>query len=223
LPFRKTATKVCVLIADAPPHGLIGRNQGDGFPDGDPGVPDILEIVRVLAINEVCLYTVGCEPAIGYQNFSRDFMCAIASMCNGRYIPLDDVQMLPQVIIGGAREEIQLDSLQELIMDEVKAVRKANKDLLEEEIATQVAASLQKKGVTLVQLQTQDIGKNATPYADCIRMSSTLTKARVALTRMPDPSTQQIDRTRFSEKGHISVGEKLISKGHIARVMGKKM
>lgn len=99
-------------------------------------------------------------------------------MCNGRYIPLNDVHMLPQIIVGGAREEIQLDGLQELIADEVRAIRKSNKDLLDEEVATRVAESLQKKGVKLVQLQTLDIGKNATPYADCIRMSSTLTKAR---------------------------------------------
>lgn len=179
---------MCLLIADAPPHGLIGREAGDGFPDGDPGVPDILEIVRVLAMNDLILYSVGCEPAVGYQNFCRDFMCAIAAMCNGRYVPLNDVQSLPKIIIGnrfvqylslegGAREEIQLDSLQQLIMDEVRAVRKLNKDLLEEEVAVKVAESLQKKGIKLLQLQTQDIG-NATLYADCIRMSSTLTKAR---------------------------------------------
>lgn len=69
---------MCVLITDAPPHGLIGSSMGDGFPDGDPGVPDVLEVVRVLAINEIVLYTVGCEPSIGMYHFTRDFMAAIA-------------------------------------------------------------------------------------------------------------------------------------------------
>jgi hypothetical protein len=36
LDYRQHATKVCVLITDAPPHGLEGMN--DGFPDGDPGL-----------------------------------------------------------------------------------------------------------------------------------------------------------------------------------------
>ena len=32
LSWREEATKICVLIADAPPHGLI--LSGDSFPDG---------------------------------------------------------------------------------------------------------------------------------------------------------------------------------------------
>jgi hypothetical protein len=37
LDYRQHATKVCVLITDAPPHGLEGMGN-DGFPDGDPGL-----------------------------------------------------------------------------------------------------------------------------------------------------------------------------------------
>ncbi len=33
LSWREEATKICVLIADAPPHGLGCRS--DGFPDGN--------------------------------------------------------------------------------------------------------------------------------------------------------------------------------------------
>jgi len=34
LSWRATATKICVFIADAPPHGL-GGSGGDNFPDGN--------------------------------------------------------------------------------------------------------------------------------------------------------------------------------------------
>ena len=33
LDWRADSTKVCVFIADAPPHGL-GRDCSDGFPNG---------------------------------------------------------------------------------------------------------------------------------------------------------------------------------------------
>lgn len=34
LEWRETASKMCVLIADAPPHGI--GEYGDGFPQGSP-------------------------------------------------------------------------------------------------------------------------------------------------------------------------------------------
>ena len=33
LNWRQTATKICIFISDAPPHGL-GMDSGDGFPNG---------------------------------------------------------------------------------------------------------------------------------------------------------------------------------------------
>ena len=37
--WRPNATKMVVLIADAPPHGI--GEHGDGFPEGSPcGMPD---------------------------------------------------------------------------------------------------------------------------------------------------------------------------------------
>lgn len=59
--WRKEATKVVVLIADAPPHGLC--EVGDGFPNGCPDGRDPLAIARQMGENGICVYTVGCEPA----------------------------------------------------------------------------------------------------------------------------------------------------------------
>merc|ERR1719463_659178 len=63
LPWRPNATKVAVLIADAPPHGL--EPSGDGFPNGDPEGRDPLEIARQMAASGITVYAVGCEPALG--------------------------------------------------------------------------------------------------------------------------------------------------------------
>lgn len=125
--------------------------------------------------------------------------------------------------LGGAREEIQLTNLQELIMDEVKKIRKVHKDLLESEVASLVTQALQDKGISLVQLEYDQIGKNLTPYADCIAMAASLSKARVALTRMPDPASNKIEAAKFAKKEHtVSVEKKLISKDHVSKVMAKK-
>lgn len=66
LSWRPEATKICVLISDAPPHGLDLAN--DGFPDGDPGGIDPLKTVRDMAEKQITLYCVGVEPPIGQSN-----------------------------------------------------------------------------------------------------------------------------------------------------------
>ncbi len=61
--YRKQATKVVVLIADAPPHGLGGCT--DGFPNGCPLGHDPLAIAQQMAERGITVYTVGAEPALG--------------------------------------------------------------------------------------------------------------------------------------------------------------
>ena len=53
LPWREQATKMMVLIADAPPHGL--GEYSDGFADGSPEGTDPLQLARVLASRGITL------------------------------------------------------------------------------------------------------------------------------------------------------------------------
>jgi hypothetical protein len=57
LPFRKQATKICVFVADAPPHGLPG--QSDTYPKGSANGHDPIAIVHKLTRQEVIIYSVG--------------------------------------------------------------------------------------------------------------------------------------------------------------------
>lgn len=63
LSWRVESTKICILIADAPPHGLGASS--DGFPNGCPIGLDPVVIVREMAKKSITLYTVGVEPPIG--------------------------------------------------------------------------------------------------------------------------------------------------------------
>ena len=62
LSWRDESTKICVLIADAPPHGL---QANDTFPNGCPNGFDPIKIVREIAAKHITLYVVGVEPSIG--------------------------------------------------------------------------------------------------------------------------------------------------------------
>jgi hypothetical protein len=81
----------CVIISDAPPHGLTSRiNDGlmvmrlfslfSGFPNGCPSGHDPLKISRELADRGIILYCVGCEPVVSSQPFVKDFFKAIAEI-----------------------------------------------------------------------------------------------------------------------------------------------
>lgn len=63
LSWRSDATKICILISDAPPHGLDPNE--DSFPRGCPSGFDPMKIVRDMAELGITLYTVGVEPSIG--------------------------------------------------------------------------------------------------------------------------------------------------------------
>ena len=56
LSWRFGATKILVLCADAPPHGV--GSSGDSYPNGSPNGYDPLLIGRELAQKEVLMYTV---------------------------------------------------------------------------------------------------------------------------------------------------------------------
>jgi len=144
LNWREEATKICVLIADAPPHGLMGR--GDGFPNGCPAGLDPVVIINQMAEKNITVYSVGCEPAI---NQCRDFFMALAHITGGQYVPLTNANLLSKVIIGGAQEEITLQRLMEEVHEEVMTEMQAKggeEELDEDVLAMNVHKKLAAKG-----------------------------------------------------------------------------
>jgi Mg-chelatase subunit ChlD len=115
LSWRDEATKICVMISDAPPHGL--SDSGDGFPNGCPSGIDPMEVARQLAEKGITIYMVGCEPSITPY---KDFFTAIAYLTGGQYVPLTSAQLLTQVIIGGAQEELSLQQFMAQVEAEVR-------------------------------------------------------------------------------------------------------
>lgn len=125
LSWRVDSTKICILISDAPPHGLDPND--DTFPNGCPLGLDPLKIVREMAEKHITLYCVGVEPPIGKlylhlyvdshvnNYFSlvryRDFFMTLAYITGGQYVPMVNSKLLAKVIIGGVREEISLERL----------------------------------------------------------------------------------------------------------------
>ncbi|CAE7232764.1 unnamed protein product [Rhizoctonia solani] len=61
-PWNEKATKVAVLVTDAPPHGL--GESCDGFPSGCPCGHDPLQMADEMLKSGITLYVVACEPGL---------------------------------------------------------------------------------------------------------------------------------------------------------------
>lgn len=107
--WRPTASKMVVLIADAPPHGI--GEYGDGFDDGSPDGLDPLQIAREMASRGITLFFVACEPALsGYVN-ATDFYQAMTGITSGLMLPLTTANLLAHAIIGSVLENLDMERL----------------------------------------------------------------------------------------------------------------
>lgn len=147
LSWRAEATKICVCISDAPPHGI--NCGGDGFPNGCPAGIDPMEVTNRMAEKGITLYMVGCEPSITPY---KDFFMAIAFITGGQYVPLTKAQLLTQVIVGGAQEEMSLEQFMHEVNEEAQADIAAGRDINEEELTRRVHTKMMSKGIKTKQL-----------------------------------------------------------------------
>ncbi|KAH7088614.1 elongation factor-2 kinase [Auriculariales sp. MPI-PUGE-AT-0066] len=107
--WRSQASKMVVLIADAPPHG-IGESC-DGFPNGSPDGQDPLMIARQMASRGITLFVVACEPDLSSYSYAVDFFQALAGMTSGFMLPLTTAKFLAHAIIGSALENLDMARL----------------------------------------------------------------------------------------------------------------
>ena len=133
LSYRPNSTKVAVLIADAPPHGI--GCHGDTFPNGCPHGHDPLEISRNMAANGITIYTVICGNFEG-----QAFYQGVAQITGGQYIPISSAHLLASVIVGGAQEEMSLERLMQDAQAAVHAEEEAAGRRLDDD---ELAARLQ--------------------------------------------------------------------------------
>lgn len=176
LPWRKTATKIVILIADAPPHGLGER--GDGFPNGAPTGVDPLLVLDDLSRLGVCVYPVGCQPALSQYRFAIDFFVGVAERTNGQAVALGSAAALADVILGASIEECELDKLTQLVHERVRSLQAENRSLGDEEIQERIFADFQCLGLTT---QTLKCNKLASDNSHHIASASSLQEAKESL------------------------------------------
>ncbi|KAG9075016.1 hypothetical protein FS749_013360, partial [Ceratobasidium sp. UAMH 11750] len=126
LDWRPQASKMIVLIADAPPHGIGEYGDGafspfffhstkadplPGFDSGSPDGHDPLMIARELAQRGIVLFFVACEPALSGYAHANDFYTALTAITSGLMVPLTTASLLSRAIIGSVLENLDMERL----------------------------------------------------------------------------------------------------------------
>lgn len=151
LSWRQEATKISVMISDAPPHGLV-PSEDSSFSEGSPNGHDPMQLARDLAQKGVTLYVIGVEPPIVPY---KDFFMALAYITGGQYVPLSVPRLLVNAITGGAQEELSLRKFQAEVQQEIKQASTAGgsgRPINKQRIAQTVFRRLQKSGAKAKQL-----------------------------------------------------------------------
>lgn len=153
LSWREEATKMCVLITDAPPHGI--SPGGDSFPEGCPLELDPKEITKQMVSKGVCLYVVGCEPSI--CDF-KDFYLALAHIAGGQYVSLKEAKGIAKVIIYGSVEEISLRKLEAEAVKEILQMKSSCIEINEEVLTSSLHKRWKERGEKTKQLTLNQRG-----------------------------------------------------------------
>ncbi|XP_067665932.1 uncharacterized protein [Haliotis asinina] len=151
--WRSAATKIAVLIADAPPHGL--GNGGDGFELGCPLGHDPFKVTNKLASQEITLYVAGCEPSISSY---KDFFTGLAYITGGQYVPLASANNLAKIIVCGAEEEMSLEHLMKTeVGAAIKQLQDAGVEFDDDLMELHLSAEMARKGITTKKLRRNNV------------------------------------------------------------------
>jgi len=200
LSWRENATKICIHISDAPPHGL--EPHGDGFPNGCPCGHDPFELAKQMLQKGITVYTVGCDGISSFQ-FAKDFMISIAEITQGQAIALSSASMLANVILGGTREEICLEKLTREVQQEMERLQQRGVD--EELIVEEVTKNLQLRGIQSKHMKLNGIIRSnvANEMNNCSNLAEVRSKIHVLKPQSPPVEPFNIKKKSFSLKNSI--------------------
>jgi len=221
--YRTGATSVCVLIADAPPHGME-NNVNDGFPEGDPGDFDLMRISNSFIKDKIRVYSVGCDDLRGFLN-TRCWAKWLSERSGGKYVPLTDAKLLDRVIIGGCREELQLDKLSKEVLKELEILKIEKGDIEDiplADVAVDIHSRLSSRGLTIAQLQGGELsdGTDMTSVYKLLDNAGTLHDA-ANLLRQFVPQTQSMYDNNAETKKSVSVNsvDVPVSIEHVQKIL----
>jgi hypothetical protein len=190
--WNERASKMIVLIADAPPHGI--GEYGDGFDDGSPDGNDPLDLARQMATRGITLFFVACEPALSSYSYATDFYKALVNITSGIMLPLTTADLLAHAIVGLVLENLDMERLVREVGQAVAQRILGNNESVDE-VARELHEKLLLRNESTKKVVIESIYKDSEESrhnVDVFSRASNLAEAR--------PHLRKIMGTRFTEK-----------------------
>ncbi|KAJ7505208.1 hypothetical protein B0H11DRAFT_1977432 [Mycena galericulata] len=190
--WREEASKMVVLIADAPPHGI--GEYGDGFDDGSPDNNDPLQLARIMASRGITLFFVACEPALSGYSYATDFYRAITNITSGLMLPLTTADLLAHAIVGSVLENLDMDRLVREVGHAVAQRILGNNESVDD-VARELHEKLLLRNESTKKVVIESIYKDSEESRHNVHVytqAATLAEAR--------PQLKRVNGTRFTDK-----------------------
>ena len=194
--WREHASKMVVLIADAPPHGI--GEYGDGFDDGSPDGRDPLQLARQMASKGITLFFVACEPALSGYSYATDFYQAITKITSGLMLPLTTADLLAHAIVGSVLENLDMERLVREVGHAVAQRILGNNESVDD-VARELHEKLLLRNESTKKVVIESIYKEseeATHNVSVFMHAPSLAEAR--------PQLKRVHGTRFTDKYLLS-------------------
>ncbi|KAI0714004.1 hypothetical protein C8T65DRAFT_738903 [Cerioporus squamosus] len=190
--WRPNASKMIVLIADAPPHGI--GEYGDGFDEGSPDGNDPLQVARLMASKGITLFFVACEPALSGYSYATDFYQALTNITSGLMLPLTTADLLTHAIVGSVLENLDMERLVREVGQAVSQRILGNNESVDD-VARELHERLLLRNESTKKVVIESIyrdSEEAKHNVNVYMQASNLAEARPHLKRVPG--------TRFTDK-----------------------
>ncbi|KAI6114216.1 hypothetical protein F5141DRAFT_1269829 [Pisolithus sp. B1] len=190
--WREHASKMIVLIADAPPHGI--GEYGDGFDEGSPDGNDPLQLARMMASRGITLFFVACEPALSGYSYATDFYQAITNITSGLMLPLTTADLLSHAIVGSVLENLDMERLIREVGHAVAQRILGNNESVDD-VARELHEKLLLRNESTKKVVIESIYKESTEAAHNVAVfmgAQSLAEAR--------PQLKRVFGTRFTDK-----------------------
>jgi Mg-chelatase subunit ChlD len=147
LSWRPDVIKICVIIADAPPHGLgCDCCSRDSMPKGEPEGRDPLSIAYAMGRAGIRIYSIGCNLSC---EMCISFFSGMSDITGGIFVSLKDAQQLIPIVQSGIREDLSLLDLIPRVVSMRDAAIAADSKRSLVDISAEIARQLQDDGVTV--------------------------------------------------------------------------
>ncbi|KAF9483387.1 hypothetical protein BDN70DRAFT_904255 [Pholiota conissans] len=190
--WRQYSSKMVVLIADAPPHGI--GEYGDGFDEGSPDGNDPLQLARLMASRGITLFFVACEPALSGYSYATDFYQAITTITSGLMLPLLTADLLTHAIVGSVLENLDMERLVREVGNAVAQRILGNNESVDD-VARELHEKLLLRNESTKKVVIESIYKESEEAKHNVQVfmnASSLDEAR--------PQLKRVHGTRFTEK-----------------------